>query len=63
LAHLHGYFREQHVVIEGLWPAQSVNLPSCDFHLWRALKQKAYHKNHHTHDKLEVNIQAEIAII
>jgi hypothetical protein len=48
------------VISEGLWPAHSSYLMSCDFYFWGDLKDRVYKRNPYTLHELEGYIWEEI---
>jgi hypothetical protein len=48
------------VISHGFWLPYSPDLTSCDFYLWRSLKDKVYTTNPHTLEDLGNNIHHEI---
>ena len=56
LTRVHDMFTEERTISKGLYPPRSPDLLSCDFYLWRTLKQKVYANNHHNLDQIKENI-------
>ena len=56
LTRVHDMFTEERTISKGLWPSYSPDLSSCDFYLWKTLKQKVYANNPHNLYQLKENI-------
>jgi hypothetical protein len=54
---------EDRLISRGLWPARSLDLNPCDFHLWGNLKDKVYSNNPHTLVELKQSIRETISSI